>query len=326
MKHISILITHQALIAAIGNTHYIFTMVNDFLKESGGAARFDLKLVGLSKEMKLNNGLFTIQTDAVIGDVSKTDLVIIPPMGGDMVAGIVQNKEYIPWIFKQYNKGAEVASLCVGAFLLAETGLLQGKKCSTHWQTAHNFGKRYPDVELVDDKIITDHEGLYTSGGANSYWNLLVYLVEKFTSRAMAVRISKYFEVEIGRDNQSQFMIFKGNKMHNDETIQQAQEYIEIHYQDKLTIDQLAKRSHLTRRTFQRRFKDATHYPVGEYIQRVRVEAAKKEFEMDCKTINEVKYKAGYRDSKAFREVFKKYTGLTPVEYQDKYNKMTMAR
>lgn len=321
MRHVSILITHQALIAAIGNTHYIFSMVNDFLQKSGKEVRFDLNLVGLSKEMKLNDGLYRVQTDVVFHDLKETDLVIIPPMSGSMETGVAKNKDYIPWIYQQYKKGAEVASLCVGAFLLAETGLLEGQKCSTHWQTAHNFEERFPDVQLVDEKIITDHDGLYTSGGANSYWNLLVYLIEKFTDRAMAVRMSKYFEVEMGRDNQSQFMIFKGIKTHGDKRIKQAQEYIETHYRKKLTIDQLAEQSHLARRTFQRRFKNATHYPVGEYLQRVRVEAAKKELEAGRKTVDEVKYEAGYNDSAAFREVFKKFSGLTPVEYRNKYNK-----
>src|SRR5699024_3942581 len=162
-----------------------------------------------------------------------------------------------------------------------------------HWQTAHNFEERFPDVQLVDEKIITDHDGLYTSGGANSYWNLLVYLIERFTNRAMAIRMSKYVEVEMSRGNESHVSGFKGMN-------RQAQEYTETHYREKLTIDQLAEQSHLARRTFQRRFKNATHYPVGEYLQRVRVEAAKKELEAGRKTIDEVKYEAGYNDSAAF--------------------------
>src|SRR5699024_1242288 len=98
MKHVSILITHQALIAAIGNAHYMLTMVNDIFRKSGKEARFDPKLVGLSNEMKLNDGLYTVQTDEVFSDVAKTDLIIIPPMSGDMETAITQNAAYIPWI------------------------------------------------------------------------------------------------------------------------------------------------------------------------------------------------------------------------------------
>src|SRR5699024_3633032 len=199
---------------------------------------------------------------ALLKEVAKTDLVIIPPMSGDMGTSVEQNKEYIPWLAQQYKQGAEIASLCVGAFLLAETGLLNGQECSTHWQTANNFEERYPEVQLVDEKIITDNGGLYTSGGANTYWNLLVYLVEKFVNRATAIKVSKYFEVEMGRHSQLPFMIFKGTKSHHDEIIQQAQEYIENHYRQSLTISQLAEQFHLARRTFQRRFKSATNYSV----------------------------------------------------------------
>ena len=109
------------------------------------------------------------------------------------------NKEFFPWINKQYENGAEVASLCVGAFLLASTGLLKGKKCATHWLGANDFRKMFPDVNLVSEKIITDEHGIYSSGGANSFWNLLLYIIEKYTDRDLAITMSKYFEIEIDR-------------------------------------------------------------------------------------------------------------------------------
>lgn len=319
MKTITVLITHHALIAAIGNTRYMFSMVNDFLKQSGHAGIFDVQLVGLTQEMKLNEGLFTIQADATVEEVKQTDLVIIPPMGGEMERAIELNKPFLPWIRQQYKQGAEVASLCVGAFLLAETGLLKGRKCSSHWQSAHQFRERYPDVELVDDKIITDHNGLYTSGGANSYLNLLVYLVEKYSSREIAIRTSKYFEVDFDRDNQTPFKIFEGNKFHDDEQVQWVQNYIETHYQEKLTINQLAEVSSLSRRTFHRRFKKATHLTVVEYIQHVKMEAAKKLLELNRLTVNEVMFEVGYSDPKAFRDVFRKVVGTPPLVYKNKY-------
>lgn len=322
MKRISVLVTHNALIAAIGNTRYMFGLVNDFLKQSGQPALFDVKVVGVTKKMKLSGGLYIVQPDATVEEVEQTDLIIIPPMSGDMESGISLNKKYVPWIRQQYQRGAEVASLCVGAFLLAETGLLKGRQCSSHWQSAPEFRKRYPDVHLVDDKIITDHNGLYTSGGANSYWNLLVYLVEKYTSRTMAIRTSKYFEVELDRDSQSPFKIFEGNKLHDDKLVECTQKFIEAHYQDKLTIEQLAALANLSRRTFHRRFKKATHFTVGEYIQRVKVEAAKQMLESDGLTVNEVMFQVGYYDPKAFRDIFRKVAGMSPLDYKNRYHKV----
>jgi len=319
MKRVAILITHQAIIAAIGNTRYLFAMVNSFLKQSCKSERFDVKLVGLEKEMKLNDGVFTIQADTTIDKLNETDLIIIPPMSGDMLDDIDLNRDYIPWIIQQYHRGTEVASLCVGSFILADTGLLNGQQCSTHWQSANEFRERFPDIELVDEKIITDHNGLYTSGGSNSYWNLLVYLIEKYADRETSIWASKYFEIERNRDNQSLFMIFEGSKMHHDEAVLTVQQHLESSFTEKISVDQLADMVYLSRRTFQRRFQKATHLPVKEYIQKLRIERAKKLLEEDNLTVNEVMYESGYNDSKAFRYVFKKVAGVSPLVYRQKY-------
>ena len=320
MKRVSILVTHNAIIAAIGNSRHLFSMVNRFLHRSGKAEKFEIKLVGIKQEMKLNDGLFMIQADSTIDEVKETDLIIIPPMGDDMEANFVLNKRYIPWINQQHLQGAEIASLCIGSFLLAETGLLNGQQCSTHWQYANEFRKRYPKIDLVDDKVITDHNGLYTSGGSNSYWNLLVYLIEKYTGREAAIWASKYFEVERSRDSQSMFMIFEGSKLHGDEAVLIAQEYIENSFKEKIIIDQLAAQVHLSRRTFQRRFKKGTHFTVIEYIQKLRMEVAKKLLEEGNNlTVNDVMYECGYNDSRAFRYVFQKNSGLSPLAYKKKF-------
>lgn len=319
MKHVTILITHQALIAAIGNASHLFYMVNTFLKESGKAPKFNVRLVGLQNEMKLNDGTFTIQADTTTSELEKTDLIIIPPMTGEMEKCIQLNEPYLPWINKQFKQGAEVASLCVGSFLLAETGLLNGAECSTHWQSSNEFRMRFPGVQLVDEKIITDHNGLYTSGGANSYWNLLIYLIEKYTDKEMAVRTSKYFEIERNRDSQSLFTIFEGCKLHDDDAVRAAQAHIEKCFGEKIILDQLADLVHVSRRTFQRRFRKATHFTVKEYIQRIRIEAAKKLLEENKFTINEIMYQSGYNDAKAFRYVFNKVSGVSPLTYRRKF-------
>ena len=247
--------------------------------------------------------------------------MIVPPLFGDLNAAIKLNRDLLPWIVDQYDAGAEVASLCIGAFLLASTGLLNGKKCSTHWFFANQFRNMFPDVELVDEKIITEEGHVYSSGGANSYWNLLLYLVEKYTNREMAILAAKYFVIDIGRNDQSPFTIFKGQKDHEDEVVKNAQEYIEQNFQQKISVDELSDRFNIVRRTFERRFKKSTHNTVVEYIQRVKIEAAKKSFESNHKTIYEVMYDVGYTDIKAFRDVFKKITGMPPVDYRNKYNK-----
>jgi transcriptional regulator GlxA family with amidase domain len=239
-----------------------------------------------------------------------------------MKEAVEVNQELVPWILEQHNRGAEIASLCVGAFLLASTGLLDGKKCSTHWGFGSEFKVMYPAVELVDGSIITEEAFIYSSGGAYSYWNLLLHLVEKYTDRETAILASKYFAIDIDRDSQAAFAMFKGQKDHTDAEIRKAQEFIEESFSEKISVDELAEKFAIGRRSFERRFKQATNNSVLEYIQRIKIEAAKRSFETSRKNINEVMFDVGYTDTKAFRTLFKKVTGLTPVEYRNKYSKI----
>jgi transcriptional regulator GlxA family with amidase domain len=322
MKTVTILVPENAVLQAVADPRYMFSAVNEFLKAAGKSQLFHVQLVGLTKEVRVNGGTFSIHTDLLLHEVKKTDLVIVPALSGDLKTAIKINSEFIPWIVEQYHKGAEVASLCLGAFLLASTGLLNGKKCSTHWLFANEFRSMFPEVDLVDEKVITEQNNLYSSGGANSYWNLLLYLVEKYTTRELAILASKYFVIDMGRNDQSPFIMFKGQKDHQDELIIRAQEYIEQNFQNKITVDELSDKFGIVRRTFERRFKKSTRNTVIEYIQRVKIEAAKKSFESSVnKTIYDVMYDVGYTDVKAFRDVFKKITGMPPVNYRNKYNK-----
>ena len=165
MKHISILVPNEAVLTSIVDPRYMFTTINQFLEQAGEEPMFNIQLAGLTKEVLLNKGSFTVNTDILINEIKKTDLIIIPAISGDLATAIDVNKGFFSWIESQYAKGAEVASLCIGAFLLASTGLLSGRKCSTHWIYANEFRGMFPDVTLVDDKIITEEEGLYSSGG-----------------------------------------------------------------------------------------------------------------------------------------------------------------
>jgi len=324
MKNVCILVPESSVLQAIADPQYLFSAANGFLAAAGKTPLFHVELVGARKEVKLNNGMFSVRTDKQLKDITQTDLVVIPALFGDMQTAISKNKVLLPWINEQYENGAEVASLCVGAFLLASTGLLNGKKCSTHWGFQNEFRQLFPKVEVIDGSIITEENRVYSSGGANSYWTLLLHLLEKYTDRATAVLASKYFAVDIDRDSQAVFAMFMGQKNHGDAAIKKAQEYIEQHTQEKISIDELAGIVNVGRRNFERRFKQATNNSVSEYIHRVKIEAAKRQFENSRKNINEVMYDVGYTDTKAFREMFKKLTGLTPIEYRNKYNKMAI--
>ena len=321
MKHISILVPKKAILGSLEGSRQLFTQVNEFFKAKGEAPIFKVQLVGLTKETPLSGGLFTANTDVLLEDVKKTDLIIIPAIDGEIEQALENNKEFIPWIQEQYKNGAEVASLCLGAFILAATGLVNGRKCATHWAAANDFKRMFPEVNLVTEKIITDEHRIYSSGGAFSYLNLILYLIEKYAGRDMAILAAKVFAIEIQRDSQASFIIFQGQKEHEDEVVKKAQEYIEKNYQEKITVDELASMFAISRRNLERRFRKVTYNSVVEYIQRVRVEAAKMNLERTRENVNDAMYKVGYNDTKAFRTTFKKITGLSPLEYKNKYNR-----
>jgi len=322
MKHLTIVVPNgNNNLSSITGAFEIFNKANSYWKELGNRQLFTIQLAGISETIDFNEGLFTVKPHTTISAIAQTDLIIIPSLNHNYNLALKGNELLVKWLVTQYKNGAEIASICTGAFMLAASGLLDGKNCSTHWSVAENFRMMFPEVNLRTDKLITDEKGLYTNGGAYSFLNLMIYLVEKYYDRQTAIYCSKVFQIEIDRSMQSEFSIFSGQKQHDDVEILKAQEYIEKNLNEKTTIDDLSSMFNIGRRNFDRRFIKATGNTPIEYSQRVKIEFAKKAFETNRKTINEVMYEVGYSDVKAFREVFRKITGMSPLEYKSKYYK-----
>jgi transcriptional regulator GlxA family with amidase domain len=323
MKHLTIIVPDGSgnNLSSIVGAYKIFTRANKYREEITGKPFFEIQLAGISKEVDFYDGLFTVRPHIHISNISRTDLIIIPSLNHQYQKAVEDNQTLIEWIEKQYRTGAEVACICTGAFMLASSGLLDGKRCSTHWSAADHLRNMFPKVKLQTDQLITDENGIYTNGGAYSFLNLIIYLIEKYYDRPTAIFCSKVFQIEMDRHSQSTFTIFKGQKLHGDEMVKNAQDYIESHLNEKIAVEQLSSQMSVGRRNFDRRFIKATGNTPIEYAQRVKIESAKKAFESSRKTISEVMYDVGYSDVKAFREVFRKITGMSPLEYRGKYNK-----
>ena len=322
MKHLTILVPNgENNLSSIVGAYKIFTRANEYWKKNGKKELFAIQLAGLSKKVDFYDGLFSVSPHTNISAITKTNLIIVPSLNHNYQIAVKDNKALIDWIAKQYNGGAEIATICTGAFMLASSGLLDGKSCSTHWSAADDFRTMFPNVDLQTDQLITDENGIYTNGGAYSFLNLIIYLVEKYYDRQTAIFCSKVFQIEMDRSSQSAFIIFKGQKSHCDEMVKKAQSYIERNPDEKISVEHLCSKFSVGRRNFDRRFIKATGNTPLEYSQRVKIESAKKKFESSRKTINEVMYEVGYSDVKAFREVFRKITGMSPIEYKGKYNK-----
>jgi transcriptional regulator GlxA family with amidase domain len=319
MKHVTIVVPEgNANLSSITGTFEILTTANAHWRRQGHPSQLQVCIAGAVPEVQLDAGFVTLKP-LPLREISQTDLLIIPSASYH-AAMLQENEELISWIKAQYKGGAEVASMCTGAFLLAATGLLDGKTCSTHWNTAHEFRRLFPNVNLQIDKLITSERGIYTNGGAYSFLNLVLFLVGKYFDRQTAIYCSKIFQIDIERTSQSPFFIFQAQKTHGDDLVVKAQAYIEQNLSGKISFEQLASTLAVSRRNFDRRFVKATGNSPVEYLQRVKVEVAKSILEKGRKTVFEAMSEVGYSDDKAFREVFKKITGLAPLDYKARFN------
>jgi transcriptional regulator GlxA family with amidase domain len=320
MKRLTILVPDgENNLSSIVGAYKIFSRANEHWKKCHGMERLRIELAGASASNEFYGGLFSVRPHTTIAMIERTDLIIVPSLNHEYDAAIAENGTLISWLSNQYRNGAEIASICTGAFLLAAAGILEGKTCSTHWAASEVFRQRFPNITLKTERLITSESGIYTNGGAYSFLNLILYLVEKMFDRETAIFCSKVFQIDMDRQSQASFMIFNGQKGHQDELIKNAQAYIEEQVAEKISFEKLSARFAVGRRNFDRRFVKATGITPLEYAQRLKVESAKRAFERTRKTVNEVMYEVGYADLKAFREVFRKMTGLSPLEYRNRY-------
>ncbi len=288
------------------------------VKKSPQTPFFDVTIASTDGQpiRSINNIL--IQPHCSIEQIHQTDLIIIA--SATYIKKILErNPELVPWIRRQYSQGAHVASICTGVFLLAETGLLDGKSATLHWGFTEMFRNRYPRVKLRQDKIYIDHGRLYCSAGVSAGMDLSLYLVEKFCGRQAAVKSAKTMVLDMGRERQTPYDCFLIPKDHGDALVVKALEWIEQHQSEAIDYEGLARKFRMSRRSLERRFKQAVGITPLGYLQKLRVEYAKQLLEEGTRTFNEITYQVGYEDVPFFRKVFVRLTGLRPKEYQRRF-------
>lgn len=263
----------------------------------------------------------SINPHRAMHEVEDTDLIIIAGIY-DVETTIAKQKEAIAWLRKQYERNIYIAGVCTGVFVLAATGLLDGKDATTHWGSADMFRQLYPKVHLKPERLITEADGLFCSGAFSACLDISLYLVAKFVGYDVAVKSAKTMIHDIGRFSQMPYTSFNFQRNHNDDSILEVQRTLEKGYADSIDIEQLCQNFGMSRRTLERRFKKATGDTPRLYIQRVRVEAAKKILEEKGSSFDEISYEVGYEDSSYFRKIFIKHTGLLPGEYRKKFQRL----
>lgn len=282
--------------------------------------RFNPELIaaGRRRTVKASNG-FPVRCDRTLREVLATDLVLVPAFDGDVLAQLEDNCVAVDWVRKAYDTGASVASMCTGAFLLAEAGLLDGRAATTHWNAQNLFRRRYPRTRLVPEAIIVDEGRVCTGGGGTAFLNLLMHIVEKYCGSETARLASRMFLIDIHKGSQNPYAMLSSLKEHDDLEVQRAQALMEERFRDTLRVAALARELAISPRHFVRRFKAATGSTPSDYIHRVKVEAAKRTLENGRRPIAEVANEVGYEDVSSFRNVFRRVTGLSPAEYRRKY-------
>lgn len=289
------------------------------------ADRFKLKqtcnLITVSstteKKVQGSYGNF-FEVDSTIYEIKRPDILVIPGFDRD-IATILSDTEMITKIRDFYNEGTDIATVCTGSFILAATGLLDNKTATTHWVYSREFANRFPKTELAVDRMLIDHDRICMSGGASSFQNLMIYLIEKYISKELAIFMAKILLIDNDRFLQSPYTIFNGQKTHGDKPVLLAQQTIEKRVSEFISIDELAEITNMSKRNFLRRFKQATGDTPFVYMQRTKIEAAKTLMEDSHNQLIEIAMQTGYDDFSSFRKTFKKHTGLNPQEYRKKY-------
>ena len=319
MIQLGILLPRKYRLLSVAAILDVFETVNRFYSAEGKESPFFINILRSSDKIGMDD--FAGYRLRCIQDQPRQDLIFIPAFSTDDIQQTVsENQEYIPWLRRQHLAGAEIASYCTGAFLLGATGLLDGKIATTHIDACPAFANVFPAVRLEPDRIVTGESGLYTSGGATSGFHLMLYLIEQHCSKEMAVRTAKIFAIDMDRGQQTYFATFLPKQDHRDELVAMAQQKIAAAYKGSETIEEMIRDVPASRRNIVRRFKQVIGITPIEYLQKTRVEAAKKLLEQTNQQMTEVMLNSGYNDPKAFRKVFRKTVGMTPTSYREKFH------
>jgi transcriptional regulator GlxA family with amidase domain len=321
MKQIGILVTRHYKLLSIAAILEVFETINIFYNDSNQPEPFQITLLQLPDALEMSTDNAFGHLPVAISKQQSFDLVLIPAFStNNFDLALKDNDGFVSWLKDQFNEGAEIATFCTGAFLLATTGLLNGKIATTHVDSCNAFAAAFPGVKLRPDKTVTHDGKLFTSGGATSTFHLLLHLVKSYCGKDIAVKAAKLFAIDMDRHQQSYFSTFQPTRNHNDELVATAQQRIESNYHDTVTIEEMIKDIPSSRRNIVRRFKQVIGITPIEYLQHTRIEAAKKLLEQTAHQMNEVIFKTGYNDPKSFRKIFRKNVGMTPSEYRDKFH------
>jgi len=322
MINVHILALDNAMSSSVMGTMDIFSQAGftwNFIMGFDTDPFFNVEIVTLSGKPVTGFNNVALHPHRAAEDVEASDIIIISSVAD--FEPLASNTQAIDWLQQHHGRGATIGSLCLGSFLLAETGLLDGKTATTHWGFAREFQRRYPKIDLRPRQLITDEGSVLCSGSCNAYIDLSVYLIQRYCGSNVAMECSKTMIHDYARSSQAPYIVFQHNKDHGDPQILDTQKTIETQYSENFDFNTIARTHGMSRRTFERRFKKATASSPLHYLQCVRVEAAKQMLEGGTQNFDEISYRVGYADSNFFRKIFVQQTRLRPKEYKMKFQR-----
>lgn len=288
--------------------------------------RFRVRIASIDGKAVISHYAHGLIPQCSIDDIRQTDIIIVTATGLDVQEKVVKYSNLLPWLQHHYSEGAYVAGICAGAALLAECGLLDGRRATTHWALVETLCQRYPQVQWQPEEFVTEDCRLLSCGGVYAALDLGLYLVDKFCGHEIALQCAKALLLSLPRSNQAGYAVLPLSRPHSDAKIQQSERYLQEHFNREVSIEMLASDAGITPRTFIRRFKAATGRLPGAYLQMLRVSAAKDLLEKQSASIQSVASMIGYEDVGFFRNLFKRHTGMTPSAYRGHFGKLNMDR
>jgi transcriptional regulator GlxA family with amidase domain len=330
-RHVSLVALPEA---AASTLFGIFDVINAFslmdIAGLGSRPPFHIEIVGEAPGPLQLASRVPVNVQRAFDTIETTDIVIVPsvvlpPQGWEKD----RYPRLVSWVQRMHERGALLCSACSGIFLLAETGLFDGKDATVHFGYANKFSKTYPDVRVHAERVLIMsgvREELVTSGASMTWHDLVLYLIARFAGATSAQELARMFALQWHHDGLTPYIIFEGKSDHGDSDIQTAQQWLSEHFSVANPVDEMIKRSKLAERTFKRRFASATGLTPIAYVQRLRIEDAKRRLERTDASVDEISWRVGYEDPAFFRRLFKRTTGLAPGAYRKRFRIPEFAR
>lgn len=327
--HVTVVLTEASFastsIAPIEIFHSAGTLWNLFHGESA-EPRFQVSVASIDGNSVVTLCDVGVVPTCAIEDIIDTDVIILPASGLDVQDRIAKTTPLLSWLRQWHEKGTYIAGICTGVAILAESGLLDGRRATTHWAVADTLKARYPKVLWQPEQFITEDGLLYCSGGVYASIDLSLFLVEKLCGHEIALKCAKSLLLSMPRSSQAGYAVLPLSLPHADAKIRETEEYLQSHMARDISIDFMAERIGMGSRSFIRRFKAATGHAPGAYVQSLRMAAAKELLENNSIPVVTVSAQVGYTDLAFFRRLFKRHTGLTPTEYRERFGRMNFER